>query len=72
MKNQEKKGVKTYIVNCPKCSAALKVENGNFAFVCPVCNNLLRVRKCEKLVKDVSRNIVAEAYVNVQKGVDEK
>ena len=72
MKNQEKTGVKTYIVNCPKCSAALKVENGNFAFVCPVCNNLLRVRKCEKLVKDVSRNIVAEAYVNVQKGVDEK
>ena len=65
MKNQEKKGVKTYIVNCPKCSAALKVENGNFAFVCPVCNHLFRLRIGKKLVKDVTPKTMVEAYVNV-------
>lgn len=63
---------KKWIVNCHRCGASLYVEISNMVYMCPVCNNLLRVRKCEKLVKDVSRNIVAEAYVNVQKGVDEK
>ena len=63
---------KKWIVNCHRCGASLYVEISNVVYMCPVCNNLLRVRKCEKLVKDVTRNIVAEAYVNVQKGADEK
>ena len=63
---------KTWMVNCPKCGASLNVKEGGYAYMCPVCNNLFRVRKCEKLVKDVTRNIVAEAYVNVNKGVNEQ
>ena len=63
---------KKWIVNCHRCGAALHVECGNMVYMCPVCNNLFRVCKCEKLVKDITRNIVAEAYVNVNKGVDEQ
>ena len=63
---------KKWVVNCHRCGAALNVEVGNMVYMCPVCNNLFRVRKCEKLVKDVTRNVVAEAYVNVNKGVDEE
>ena len=60
-----------YMVNCHRCGAALHVDIGNMVYMCPVCNNLFRVRKCEKLVKDVTRVVVAEAYVNVHKGKDE-
>jgi len=63
---------KLWVVNCHRCGAALHVQEGNMVYMCPVCNNLFRVRKCEKLVKDVSPVIVAEAYVNVNKGKDEK
>lgn len=63
---------KKWIVNCHRCGASLYVDFGNMVYMCPVCNNLFRVRKCEKLVKDVTRNIVAEAYVNVHKGADEQ
>lgn len=59
--------VPRWIVNCHRCGAALHVQEGNMVYMCPVCNNLFRVRKCEKLVKDVSRVVVAEAYVNVHK-----
>lgn len=65
MKEQDNKTVKTYIVNCPQCSASLKVENGNFAFVCPVCNHLFRLRIGKKLVKDVTPKKMVEAYVEV-------
>ena len=65
MKEQDNKTVKTYIVNSPQCSASLKVENGNFAFVCPVCNHLFRLRIGKKLVKDVTPKTMVEAYVNV-------
>lgn len=61
-----------YMVNCHRCGAALHVDIGNMVYMCPVCNNLFRVRKCEKLVKDVTRVVVAEAYVNVNKGKDEQ
>lgn len=61
---------KKWIVNCHRCGAALHVEYGNMVYMCPVCNNLFRVRKAEKLVKDVSRTLVAEAYVNVQKDAE--
>ena len=63
---------KKWVVNCYRCGAALNVTFGNMVYMCPVCNNLFRVRKYEKLVKDVTRNIVAEAYVNVHKGKDEE
>ena len=60
---------KTYTVNCPKCSTSLKVKDGNFAHICPYCNYVFRIRKGEKLVKDVSRVTMVEAYVNVDKDV---
>lgn len=59
--------VKKYIVNCYRCGAALNVKAGNMVYMCPVCNNLFRVRLGEKLVKDISRIPGAEAYAN--KGV---
>lgn len=61
---------KTYVVNCPKCGAALNVKAGGFAYMCPVCSNLFRVRVGEKLVKDVSRVTMMEAYVNVNQGAN--
>ena len=64
--------VKKYVVQCPRCSAKLNVKNGGVAYMCPVCNNLFRMRTGAKMVKDVSRVIVSEAYVNVTKGVNEK
>ena len=63
---------KKWVVNCHRCGAALHVECGNMVYMCPVCNNLFRVRKCEKLVKDVTRNTIAEAYITVNKGADEQ
>ncbi len=63
--------VKKYVVNCYRCGAALHVKAGNMVYMCPVCNNLFRVRLGEKLVKDISRVVVSEAYVNVNKGINE-
>ena len=63
---------KKWVVNCHRCGASVYVTIGDMVYMCPVCNNLFRVRKCEKLVKDITRDIVAEAYVNVQKGKDEQ
>ena len=62
---------KKWVVNCHRCGAALNVVYGNMVYMCPVCNNLFRLRKGEKLVKDVTRTVVAEAYVNVNKGANE-
>ena len=64
------KEVKKYIVNCYRCGAGLNVKAGNMVYMCPVCNNLFRVRLGEKLVKDISRVTVSEAYVNVNKGTN--
>ena len=58
---------KTSVVNCPKCSASLKVTMGNYAYVCPVCNQLFRTRTGERLVKDISSKTMVEAYVSVDK-----
>ena len=63
---------KTYEVNCPGCGAYLSVEVSGVAYMCPVCHKILRIRKKEKLVKDVSRVVVAEAYISVDKGVNEQ
>ena len=57
-----------WTVHCPKCGAALSLREGPLAHMCPVCNNLFRIRLGEKLVKDISRVTVSEAYVNVNKG----
>ena len=46
--------VKTYVVNCKTCGAALRVKDGVGAYMCPVCNKLFTLRKSEKLVKEVS------------------
>ena len=62
--------VKKHVVNCYRCGAALNVQSGNVVYMCPVCNNLFRVRIGEKIVKDISRVTVSEAYVNVNKGAN--
>ena len=46
--------VKTYVLNCKTCGAALRVKDGVGAYMCPVCNKLFTLRKSEKLVKEVS------------------
>lgn len=59
-----------YEVNCPGCGACLKVKADNMVYQCPVCNKLLRIHEKEKLVKDVSREKMAEAYICVNKGAN--
>ena len=63
---------KKYEVSCPRCSAKLNIKDNSVAYMCPVCNNLFRAYVGTKMVKDVSRKIVSEAYINVTKGADEK
>ncbi len=63
---EEKKG----IVNCPKCSTALHVKVGNVAYLCPVCSQMFRTRVGQKLVKDVTRRTMVEAFVTVDKDTD--
>ena len=61
---------KKYRVNCPKCGTTLYVKGGNFAHLCPVCSNVFRIRIGQKMVKDVSRTTMVEAYVNVDKNAN--
>jgi tRNA(Ile2) C34 agmatinyltransferase TiaS len=61
---------KVCVVNCPKCGTSLKVKVGNYAYVCPVCSQIFRTRAGEKLVKDVSRKTMVEAYVSVDKDAE--
>ncbi len=56
-----------FVVNCPKCGTLLTVKGGNFAHLCPVCSQVFRIRTGEKLVKDVTRKMMVEAYVNIDK-----
>ena len=58
---------RTYEVNCYKCGVGLKVKGGQSVYMCPNCGELFRVRKTERLVKDISTETVAEAYVTVNK-----
>ena len=46
---------KNWIVNCPKCGAALNLKEGGTAYLCPVCNSVLRVKSGVRLVKDVTK-----------------
>ncbi len=59
--------VEKVIVNCPKCSTALYVKKGNFAHLCPVCSSVFRTRVKERLMKDVSRKKMVEAFVTIDK-----
>ncbi len=56
-----------HVINCPKCGTALYVKVTNKAFVCPVCAGTFRVQISERLVKDISRKKMVEAYVTVDK-----
>lgn len=49
----EVKPLKTWVVNCSKCGAALNLKEGGQAYICPVCRTLLRVKTGVKLVKDL-------------------
>lgn len=57
--------VKTYVVNCMGCGASLRVKEGAYAFMCPVCNKLFSIRKSEKLVKDITEE-EKDMFLNVQ------
>ena len=47
---------KTWMVNCPKCGASLNVKEGGYAYMCPVCNTLLRMKTGARLVKNLGEN----------------
>lgn len=46
---------RNWVVNCPKCGAALNLKEGGYAYMCPVCSTLLTVKTGARLVKDVSQ-----------------
>ena len=46
---------KIYIVNCPKCGAALKVKDGAAVYACGACNYLFQIRK---IAQDVTEERV--------------
>ena len=46
---------RNWVVNCPKCGAALNLKEGGMVYLCPVCNSVLRVKSGVRLVKDVSK-----------------
>lgn len=43
-----------WVINCGKCGAALKVKNDGNAYICPVCNALLRVQTGTRIVKEIT------------------
>ena len=44
---------KNWVVNCPKCGAALDLKSGGTAYLCPVCGTLLSVKVKARLVKQL-------------------
>ncbi len=46
--------------NCPTCRAALKIGNPTNAYVCPVCNTVLRFKLKKVLKKDIEEEIEEE------------
>lgn len=50
----EEKSKKEFVINCKKCGAALTVKEGGFAFMCPVCKTLFRIRTATRFVKEVA------------------
>lgn len=47
---------KTWMVNCPKCGASLNVKEGGYAYMCPVCKTLLRMKTGARLIKNLGEN----------------
>ena len=50
----EEKTKKEFVINCKKCGAALTVKEGGYAFMCPVCKTLFRIRTATRFVKEVA------------------
>lgn len=48
---------KTYIVNCPKCNAALEIKENGKAYVCPGCRTLFCMRKSRRIVKPLAAKV---------------
>ncbi len=44
---------KNWVVNCPKCGAALDLKSGGTAYLCPVCGTLLSVKVKARLIKQL-------------------
>ncbi len=45
---------KQFVVNCPRCGAAVKVSGTAPAYLCGACRQLFRVRIEAKMVKDLT------------------
>ncbi len=45
---------KQFVVNCPRCGAAVKVSGTASAYLCGACRQIFRVRIEAKMVKDLS------------------
>ena len=58
-------------VQCPKCSASLKVFDLNKVHMCPVCANLGRVRLMRKYVKCIDDTLEQAAVVCTDEKLDE-
>lgn len=54
---------KIYIVNCPKCGAALKVKDGAAVYACGACNYLFQIRK---IAQDVTEAKEKEESLEMQ------
>ena len=45
---------KQFVVNCPRCGAAVKVSGTASAYLCGACRQIFRVRIEAKMVKDLN------------------
>ena len=54
---------KIYMVNCPKCGAALKVKDGAAVYACGACNYLFQIRK---IAQDVTEAKEKEESLEMQ------
>ena len=51
---------KQFVVNCPRCGAAVKVSGTAPAYLCGGCRQIFRVRIEAKMVKDLSAEDLEE------------
>ena len=51
---------KQFVVNCPRCGAAVKVSGSAPAYLCGGCRQIFRVRIEAKMVKDLSAQDLQE------------
>ena len=51
---------KQFVVNCPRCGAAVKVSGSAPAYLCGGCRQIFRVRIEAKMVKDLSAEDLQE------------